>query len=127
MNGFMFASAIPMPHMRNTLIWQIASYFCDMIPVLASNLGGTLWIPSKKAFTTIVTQDTILGELDTTVGAAIVAMTIIGSIIIFYILDDRLVTLRKKRRLKRKGDDGLPSISSDTTESSRLAKDIMLF
>jgi hypothetical protein len=58
-------TAIPMPHMRNTLIWQIASYFCDMIPVLASNLGGTLWIPSKKAFTTIVTQDTILGELDT--------------------------------------------------------------
>ena len=59
--------------------------------------------------------------------AAIVAMTIIGSIIIFYILDERLVTLRKKRRLQRKGDDGLPSISSDTTESSRLAKDIMLF
>ena len=55
---------IPMPHMRNTLIWRIASYFCDLVPLLASNLGGTLWIPSKNSFTTIVSQDAILGELD---------------------------------------------------------------
>ena len=60
--------------------------------------------------------------------AAIVAMTIIGSIITFYILDGNLVDLRKKRKSKHKFNDAVSSISSvDVTESSRVSKDIMLF
>ena len=60
--------------------------------------------------------------------AAIVAMTIIGSIITFYILDSKLVDLRKTRKSKRKFNDAPPSLSSvDVTESSRVSKDIVLF